>query len=553
MDNREELKKIITEKAVSVSQRNFMGMVDAYKKGDMPDASPAIKKAAKSMTKKEVKDFAKTKHKGLPNHVDESTLREIIRESLKEISNKAIGRYMRATQDQRRERQYNSGKWHAIETVNKKYSFTTKLEYGEEIAFSLGFENGQFIILADVDEHINSKETYTYKLIPEHPRRTLDGTQITDTVVGYAIDNLRAGERMKLNGLCQSAMELNKNLGSEPINETLNEISDDTVDSAYMKALADTNKYGYDDPMGVRRRVQAANLKKMRDERLGFDPVAMTAKMRQNGTSGDPSIDRRWSTWQKNHNDRVAGKRTYDKDKARWITKQLEEKINESVQTELVKVLGKYTQGKATSEQANKAIMNLANSSNNKINESIEDEMKVWDERDKSPFGQILKQLQTIAEDCLIDAGDAMSSIRTVYALDGNEAVTVKRVKRCLSEYDIILLDDEGNVDIENSNSHEAAELVYKLSNLAPNGLNESKIDDYQETHFAVNKNTGKIVNGWDYRGYDPEELRQFKRDYFIQDLLDNDLDPKQYVILNKATCIRRGINPDDSSNWANA
>ena len=46
-------------------------MVDAYKKGEMPDASPSIKKAAKGMTKKEVKDFAKTKHKGLPDHVNE--------------------------------------------------------------------------------------------------------------------------------------------------------------------------------------------------------------------------------------------------------------------------------------------------------------------------------------------------------------------------------------------------------------------------------------------------------------------------------------------------
>ena len=32
-------------------------------------------------------------------------------------------------------------------------------------------------------------------------------------------------------------------------------------------------------------------------------------------------------------------------------------------------------------------------------------------------------------------------------------------------------------------------------------------------THFAVNKNTNLIVNGWDYSDYDNEELRQYKRD----------------------------------------
>ena len=55
--------KKINERAKSVAQRNFFGMVDAYKKGEMPDASSAIKKAAKGMTKKEVKDLKLNKIK----------------------------------------------------------------------------------------------------------------------------------------------------------------------------------------------------------------------------------------------------------------------------------------------------------------------------------------------------------------------------------------------------------------------------------------------------------------------------------------------------------
>ena len=82
--------------------------------------------------------------------------------------------------------------------------------------------------------------------------------------------------------------------------------------------------------------------------------------------------------------------------------------------------------------------------------------------------------------------------------------------------------------------------------------LNESFQNNQNYTHFAVNKTTGKIVNGWDYADYDPEELRQFKRDYFTQDLIDNDLDPKQYKIVTGKYLIRQGINPDDNNNWAN-
>jgi hypothetical protein len=51
-----------------------MGMVYARKKGKMKkgEASPEVEAAAKGMTKKEAKKFAKTKHKGLPGHVKEA-------------------------------------------------------------------------------------------------------------------------------------------------------------------------------------------------------------------------------------------------------------------------------------------------------------------------------------------------------------------------------------------------------------------------------------------------------------------------------------------------
>jgi len=65
----------LDEKALSKQQQKFMGMVYAVKKGDMAAPSPEVAKAASGMTKKQARDFAKTKHKGLPQ-VKEDILNE---------------------------------------------------------------------------------------------------------------------------------------------------------------------------------------------------------------------------------------------------------------------------------------------------------------------------------------------------------------------------------------------------------------------------------------------------------------------------------------------
>jgi hypothetical protein len=61
----------VEEKAVSKAQQRFMGMVHAAQKGKKP-ASKEVAAVAKDMGKKDAKDFAATKHKGLPDHVKEN-------------------------------------------------------------------------------------------------------------------------------------------------------------------------------------------------------------------------------------------------------------------------------------------------------------------------------------------------------------------------------------------------------------------------------------------------------------------------------------------------
>ena len=61
----------------SKTQQRLMGLALAYKTGEIkakylsPEYADEIKKLAKSMTEKQLRDFAQTKHKGLPEKVEE--------------------------------------------------------------------------------------------------------------------------------------------------------------------------------------------------------------------------------------------------------------------------------------------------------------------------------------------------------------------------------------------------------------------------------------------------------------------------------------------------
>lgn len=60
--------------STSIAQQRLMGMAYSLKKGEMDpkDASQEVKDLADSMTLKQLKDFAETKHEGLPNKVEEA-------------------------------------------------------------------------------------------------------------------------------------------------------------------------------------------------------------------------------------------------------------------------------------------------------------------------------------------------------------------------------------------------------------------------------------------------------------------------------------------------
>jgi len=67
--------------ARSKTQQRLMGQAYAYKTGELkskdmdPEYADEIKKLAKSMSEKQLRDFAKTKHKNLPEKVEEKIKR----------------------------------------------------------------------------------------------------------------------------------------------------------------------------------------------------------------------------------------------------------------------------------------------------------------------------------------------------------------------------------------------------------------------------------------------------------------------------------------------
>lgn len=73
--------KKLDEKAVSVSQQRLFGMALAYKRGETSDASEEVKKLAGQMSEKQLRDYAKTKTKGLPyEKVEESSPSDLMME-----------------------------------------------------------------------------------------------------------------------------------------------------------------------------------------------------------------------------------------------------------------------------------------------------------------------------------------------------------------------------------------------------------------------------------------------------------------------------------------
>ena len=89
--------------AVSKKQQKFFGIVRAIQKGEMAPTTPETAKAAEDMKKGDVKKFASTKHKGLP---EKKKIKEQV--SYIQFTKKAKESSARVAKNKERQREVNA-------------------------------------------------------------------------------------------------------------------------------------------------------------------------------------------------------------------------------------------------------------------------------------------------------------------------------------------------------------------------------------------------------------------------------------------------------------
>ena len=117
--------------ALSKKQQRFFGIVRAIQKGEQTPTTPETAKAAEDMKKTDVKKFASTKHKGLP---EKKVTKEEIQTDRK-ISFPEMQRRIRDAKERRRQQKKESDKLYSDTKKHgvKFYDKITKIEFDKDL------------------------------------------------------------------------------------------------------------------------------------------------------------------------------------------------------------------------------------------------------------------------------------------------------------------------------------------------------------------------------------------------------------------------------------
>jgi hypothetical protein len=77
-------------------------------------------------------------------------------------------------------------------------------------------------------------------------------------------------------------------------------------------------------------------------------------------------------------------------------------------------------------------------------------------------------------------------------------------------------------------------------------------IKESKNTHFAINKNTNKILESWNYEGYDHDELKTYKDEYFTKDIKTKYpfLNENDVTVVTRQNLSKRNLNESLKKNW---
>lgn len=145
----------------SKSQQRFFGLVRAYQKGDVKpgDVGKSVKDAAKSMTKKDVEDFAATKHKGLPNHVKKNKRKKSKNENRMRVINITEDQYneiVSLLEDKNAANQISIGLTNPTESDENPNNLSRTIQKTEVASRAAGIQPSKANIEAEVN--VNGKE-----------------------------------------------------------------------------------------------------------------------------------------------------------------------------------------------------------------------------------------------------------------------------------------------------------------------------------------------------------------------------------------------------------
>lgn len=144
----------------SKSQQRFFGMVRAYQKGDLKggEVGKKVKKAAKSMSKKDVKDFAKTKHKGLPNHVKKNKKTNENKMRVFNITEEQYREILRLLEDKNIQNQVSVGLTNPTEQDENPNNLSNTINKTERASRAAGIQPGKANIEAEMNINGQEKE-----------------------------------------------------------------------------------------------------------------------------------------------------------------------------------------------------------------------------------------------------------------------------------------------------------------------------------------------------------------------------------------------------------
>ena len=169
----------VAEKSVSKAQRKFMGMAHAMQKGErIKDASPELKKVAKTMKPKDTHDFAATKEKGLPNKVKEGSKPDFL--DLDKDGNKT-------EQMKKAAKEKSSNKDEKVDETTVAGSVATATPSGKSSSGGMQFGKGVYEGFNNQVESMISESIDVSETVTEHEG---EGKTITVTASGPEADML---------------------------------------------------------------------------------------------------------------------------------------------------------------------------------------------------------------------------------------------------------------------------------------------------------------------------------------------------------------------------